>query len=743
MAQGTDPSRTEAPPGRLAGHPESARGHDRGKVLLLQAEGLSRAELERIEPLAREALRLLPTGSAEALRAHLQLVWAFCQQGRLDEAARHMARADASVAAQNDLALRGRCRRARAALSWFAGDYVACLRELLEAERCLRDVGDEEELFPLLINLGNVNCRLGEVETSIRYLEQYREIAVARGDLEAEALALHNLSSTHLVHDDYEAALVTARRAMQLRIELGDDAGTGSSANNLGVAYRNLGDYHTAARLLYRAIDMTARVDRPRVQAECHINLSLVQRALDCSEQAVAEAQRALELFRSAGDRAGEAEALTCLGGALGAHLDWPRARESLQQALLITDELDSNLLGAEALEGLADAEWAEDHLAASGPAYERAATAYELVLGRAGQLRCLLGSARTALALGDRAEAQVLLGRATVLGEEVSSLRERTELLDVRVAVSRARGAAEDALAAYEERSELISRSRRENDLVLVATLRTKYELEQALSRADSERRRSEELMRANTELRRLHAERNDMLGMVVHDLRSPVAAIMGCAGLLGGENFEKLGPAQRASLVGGIQDSCRRMSENITSLLDNARVDAGDVSFTPGGVFLEPVVREVLALHAVRASEKGIGLELDVSTCPLARADGRALFDVVDNLVSNALKFSPPGSTVRLRITGAPGREPDQGTCARLDVTDEGPGLSEQDQTRLFGRFVRLEPRPTAGESSTGLGLYIAKSLIDAMGGHVWCESRPGHGSRFSIVLRAESAT
>jgi signal transduction histidine kinase len=102
------------------------------------------------------------------------------------------------------------------------------------------------------------------------------------------------------------------------------------------------------------------------------------------------------------------------------------------------------------------------------------------------------------------------------------------------------------------------------------------------------------------------------------------------------------------------------------------------------------------------------------------------------MDNLVSNAVKYSPRGKNIYARVYYADGR-------VRAEVKDEGPGISAEDQKRLFGKFARLSARPTAGEHSTGLGLAIVKRLVESMHGEVWCESHPGSGAAFIVELPA----
>ena len=109
---------------------------------------------------------------------------------------------------------------------------------------------------------------------------------------------------------------------------------------------------------------------------------------------------------------------------------------------------------------------------------------------------------------------------------------------------------------------------------------------------------------------------------------------------------------------------------------------------------------------------------------------ADAAQLVQIMDNLVSNAVKYSPSGKNIHVRVREVDG-------CVRAEVRDEGPGISAEDQKRLFGKFARLTARPTAGEHSTGLGLAIVKRLVESMNGKVWCESELGQGAAFIVEL------
>jgi signal transduction histidine kinase len=135
--------------------------------------------------------------------------------------------------------------------------------------------------------------------------------------------------------------------------------------------------------------------------------------------------------------------------------------------------------------------------------------------------------------------------------------------------------------------------------------------------------------------------------------------------------------------------------------------------------------------------AEKKSIALHLKTSRdAVLVQADRNALVQIAENLISNAIKYSPHGKNV---VVGVLESDATNGvdTLLRIEVKDEGPGISDKDKKKLFGKFVRLSAQPTGGEHSTGLGLSIVKKLVEAMQGRVWCESAQGEGATFVVEL------
>ncbi len=236
-----------------------------------------------------------------------------------------------------------------------------------------------------------------------------------------------------------------------------------------------------------------------------------------------------------------------------------------------------------------------------------------------------------------------------------------------------------------------------------------------------------SEVLATTNEKLVTLDALKNRMLGIVAHDLRNPIGAVMTYAELLTDPAMPKEEVVEVAEHVG---QSARFMYELLRRFLDLEAIERGKMELTLKAVDPLPLLQRLAEQQRPRAEAKGLKLEVLMPEVlrPLW-ADPVYLQEVLENLVSNAIKFSPidpPGKRVFL--------EAGEGWIA---VADEGPGFTTADREKVFGKFERLSARPTGGESSTGLGLAIVKSLAEQMGGSITLESEPGKGARFILRL------
>lgn len=243
----------------------------------------------------------------------------------------------------------------------------------------------------------------------------------------------------------------------------------------------------------------------------------------------------------------------------------------------------------------------------------------------------------------------------------------------------------------------------------------------------------RTRELTVANERLLALNAEKDTFLGICSHDLKNPLSGIIGLAGLLQADAEDA---AQVQDHAADILQSAEFMFHLVTNLLNIGAIEQGKFNLEPTRLNLATIVTRVAEAYRRRAVGKSICLDVSMPAAVWVHADARGVTQIIDNLVSNAVKFTPPGGTVEVVTEQLPGF-----SLARLVVRDTGPGLSEADQQRLFQKYARLSPQATNGESSTGLGLSIVQRLVEAMSGTVCCHTELGHGCAFVVELPASS--
>ncbi len=259
------------------------------------------------------------------------------------------------------------------------------------------------------------------------------------------------------------------------------------------------------------------------------------------------------------------------------------------------------------------------------------------------------------------------------------------------------------------------------EHELELVSLLgRLAASAIQNIRAYESERRTVEEL-------RRLSALRADFVSLVSHELRSPMATVIGAARTLQ-TRWRELQPQQRQAFLALIADETARLSTLIGDVLDTSRLDAGTFSYTFTDVDLGALVRDSVANAAIAQDE--VPIVAEVGVVEPVRADPERVRQVISNLIDNAVKYSPAGEPVAVQV--AP-----RNSSVVIAVTDRGPGIAADDQRVIFEKFGRVNRSGSVSKPGTGLGLYIARSIAEAHGGTLEVASALGRGATFTLEL------
>ena len=223
----------------------------------------------------------------------------------------------------------------------------------------------------------------------------------------------------------------------------------------------------------------------------------------------------------------------------------------------------------------------------------------------------------------------------------------------------------------------------------------------------------------------------KQDFFALVSHELRTPLTAILGYVELLLSDDTAGF-PPEHARHLEVIDRNARRLVRLVGDLLFAAQVEGAPLLLEPGEVDLAALVRDAVELGRCRAEEAGITLATELEPVARSIGDRDRLAQVLDNLLLNAFKFTPPGGRVVVRLTQA-------GAQARIEVADTGIGIAEDDLPQLFDRFYRARNATGHSVPGLGLGLTIVRTIVEGHGGTVGVRSRVGEGTAFTIALPA----
>ena len=295
--------------------------------------------------------------------------------------------------------------------------------------------------------------------------------------------------------------------------------------------------------------------------------------------------------------------------------------------------------------------------------------------------------------------------------------------------------------------RGEALALARRLDELLAahdgkVAVLRAAAEQAQRqASEAEALEQLAQQRARKSTALQRLDTDKAEFIAIVAHELRTPLTSIGGYLELFADGRFGDV-PAEMVRPLGSIQRNATRLRRLVEEMLEVSRIDAGQVTLRPAPADLGEVVREVVVELSPLAKAKSQTIISEIQGPTALRGERDKLHRIVNNLLSNAIRQSPPSGKITVAVDQPP-PEVMPGAWIRLRVRDASPtGMSDSDRRTMFAPFSSTEParyHTSSGPDAAGLGLYIARGLIEAHGGLITIDSQPGVFSEFTVLLPA----
>jgi len=540
----------------------------------------------------------------------------------------------------------------------------------------------------------------GDHELAHRHYLQALSVENARNNSEGIARLLNNIAQIYVEQENYSEGSSYLRASMKKWKELGDDRRILATTNNLGIIHRREKRYDEALDLFWDVADRSLESEEPdsllytvamlnigttykdkesfrRASIHLHAARSYFERHSYTAHRVYADIVLG-ELYRDLGEYG---KALEYSGRALKAARK-EQFRERRKEALL----LESEIYEKQGKQGLAFARFKRYHE---------------------------VSDSLQNMQRGERIKELQARFDAEKKDREI-------DLLNKEAALQEAKIVQQDQLESFLIFSVLL--------LLTIVGL---------LIRANHQRRKNnqklregrQEIGKQNRELSKLNREKDEFMSIAAHDLRNPLSSINMAVDLING--VPDIDKETLQEYTGIIKISSDRMRNLINSVLHIHSMDGRSADDEVKTLDANRIVDEAVHNFLKPAERKQITLQKNLTSSKTTfLGDSDNVLRIFENLISNAIKYSTPETTVTISTRAA-------GDKVRVAIADQGPGIREEDQQKLFCKFARLSNKPTGNESSTGLGLYIVKKITEAMGGRVWCESEPGEGSTFYVEL------
>ncbi|MCS6808417.1 MAG: tetratricopeptide repeat protein [Bacteroidota bacterium] len=607
----------------------------------------------------------------------------------------------------------------------------------------------------VLNNIGMVYRLQGRYNEAIQYLKQALALHIQYNNYVSVASIQSNIGLLFEAQERYEQALEWYIRALQTHAALNAKQGIANAYNNIGSVYVLLGKYDSANVTLRKAYEFFRSLGNVQGQSWALYNLATLAFRQGDWATAYQRHQEALRLRETVGDKEAIASSLIGVAETSFALGQYNAGCRALERAAVLADSIGALATAEKAYAGLAIEYERRRELNKAIAMYKRLMVLRDTLLSEK-NARALMElqaqyqseqKEQTIRLLESRQQLQaaeleqqrlarnyaILLGSMGIVLAGVAYYGYRTkrraaeQLQEQNAEILRQQGILEEQAAEIETANTALQ----EKNIALKHQQEVLEEQSREIELANAV------LQEKNAELERLNTEKNEFLGIVAHDLKNPVSHVIMASSMLL-RYYDRMGDDEKQAYIGRIQAIARQMTEIITNLLDVNAIERGALVLHPSVVNASDVIQTVLSQYHERAAAKNITIQYaefnaslgNLHDAVLLYADKQACMQVLDNLISNAIKYSPLGKTVHVRLRT-------RDSYGRIEVADEGPGISQEDMNKLFGKFARLSAQPTAGESSTGLGLSIVKKMVEAMNGRVWCESELGKGATFIVEL------
>jgi len=587
----------------------------------------------------------------------------------------------------------------------------------------------QKNLSKPLSFIGLAYANKGVYNKSAEYHERAIEVAIDQQDSVQLGFGYNNLGRMYFDGGDLVRASDNLVRARDIFEVLQEKLGLAYVYRSLANLYKSQNQFDQAVDMSTRAYELRKQLGDQRSIVSSLLELGLIYESMDSTDIALQKMRVADSIARQVNDRVTLAELELGMAEILFDEKNFKEANTKAEEVLTIVAELSNQKL-------FMRASLVKGKYLVTQKKYREALTIFDDINKKAEesgnlvyQIQATQAAAACYQALGEHGKADELNDRFEVLEEKIKNtdLKQQIERLQFQLQIEKKERENVLLKSAQSKSEALLSAQRFQNRLLIALIISVTAAMIFFWNFSRKRRLMNQKLQAQNHQLSELNNEKNSLMNIVAHDLKSPLNRILGLTQVM---ELEGGLSAKHEEYLRMIKNSTRAGSSLIIDLLDVNAIEEKGSATIPVDLNLKEWFTDRVNSFQVSADAKQLNLETDNQAPVSFVTDSDFLGRIFDNLVSNAIKFSPTGKMVLVAVYAF-------NDAIKIIIKDEGPGFSETDKKFLFQKFKKLSARPTGGESSNGLGLAIVKTLVDRLNGTIDLESKPGEGARFTVIL------
>jgi signal transduction histidine kinase/Tfp pilus assembly protein PilF len=646
-----------------------------------------------------------------------------------------------------------------------------------EAVKLARQINDTENECIALRNVGIAYCFMSQYNRALKYFEESLSLALNKGLKKEVALSYNSLGNYNYLTGNLEKALDYYKKALKIGEEIGNKQGMISYINNIGIIYSNMGKNDSALEYYFRSLKISESMKSKPGISKAYANIGAVYNDIKNYPKALEYFNKSLTLANEINDQYLKAGMLNNSGNIYAAMGNSAKALECYTTSLSIKEKIGDEFGKAISLADIGSI-YSKMGNNKQALEYQKQALSIQQKTGNTeGEIIAYISLSKTYINIKKYKDAAENLEKAAVKAANFNT-KMLLDIYEEESGLYEKMGKYNEAYNTYRRYKELNDSLFNENSSLQIAELQTKYETEKkdkeiSLLLRDkkiSDLNRNEEILIRNIllggiiallltglviikknmaikkanrlledkvketneqkeELKKLSANKDKLMSIVSHDLRSPFQALVGYSELLA-VNIDDLSKDEIIDYSKDINLTAHQTLEMLENLLEWSRLQLDKIQLNPERINAENFITKTMRLMLHSASAKEIMIKAEIPQNFHIFADEPMITSALHNLLTNSIKFSFKGGIVTVKAVI-------NNNFAEISVIDNGVGITKQNISKLFNRNIHFSTKGTADEKGTGLGLELTKELVERNGGTISVISEEGAGASFTFTV------